>query len=88
MNLQFNNFGACTNTLQFTNPKDQCVNVDDEVEEIPKSVVPASLKGKKKGPSKRGKAFSREEDLLICLAWLNVSKDATADQFVAYKAFF
>jgi hypothetical protein len=88
MNLQFNNFGACTNTLQFTNPKDQCVNVDDEVEEIPKSVVPASLKGKKKGPSKRGKAFSREEDLLICLAWLNVSKDATVDQFVAYKAFF
>jgi hypothetical protein len=33
-------------------------------------------KGKNPGHSKRGKAFSRDEDLLLCSAWLNVSKDA------------
>jgi hypothetical protein len=33
-------------------------------------------KGKNPGHSKRGKAFSRDEDLLLYSAWLNVSKDA------------
>jgi hypothetical protein len=37
---------------------------DDDVEEIPVTEVPAS-KGKK-GTSKRGKTFNREEDILIC----------------------
>jgi hypothetical protein len=32
-------------------------------------------KGKNPGHSKRGKAFNRDEDLLLCSAWLNVSKD-------------
>jgi hypothetical protein len=32
-------------------------------------------KGKNPGHSKRGKAFRRDEDLLLCSAWLNVRKD-------------
>jgi hypothetical protein len=37
---------------------------------------------------KEGRPFLRREDLLICSAWLIVSKDATAGQFMAYKVFF
>lgn len=40
-------------------------------------MVPKFLhrKEKKKGSSKRGKAFHPEEDKVICSTWLNVSKD-------------
>jgi hypothetical protein len=43
-------------------------NNDDDVQEIAESEAAAS-NGKKKGTSKRGKAFSRDEDLPICSAW-------------------
>ena len=66
---QHNNFQEHGSNLQ---PED---SRNEEVEEIPESAVRQG-KGKHGGKSKRGKAFSREEDLLVCSAWLNVSKDA------------
>jgi hypothetical protein len=46
-----------------------------DVHEIRRSQLPP-CKGKKKGSNKRGKAFHREEDLIIYIAWLDVSKHA------------
>jgi hypothetical protein len=48
------NFEGYANMSQHGNPKEQCINIDDELEEILESEFPASSKGKKKGASKRG----------------------------------
>jgi hypothetical protein len=41
-------------------------------------------KGKNPGHSKREKAFSRDKDLLLCSAWLNVSKDVVIGMVAMY----
>jgi hypothetical protein len=58
---------------------------DDDVEEIPVTEVPTS-KGKK-GTSKRGKTFNREEDILICSSWFNESKDVVIGMLLPNNAF-
>jgi hypothetical protein len=51
-----------------------------DVQEIHGSQLPP-CNGKKKGSSNRGKAFHREEDLIICSAWLDVSKHAVIGMY-------
>jgi hypothetical protein len=49
-----------------------------EVEELDVQVQPTPSvqhRGKTKGSAKRTKNFDPLEDLLVCSAWLNVSKD-------------
>ena len=45
------------------------------------SVLPSSMSGKKqtleKGVARRGSAFLKEEDTVLCSAFLHISKDAT-----------
>jgi hypothetical protein len=64
-------------------PGEEVNSRNDDVVEISECEARES-KGKNPGHSKREKTFSRDEDLLLCSAWLNVSKDVVIGMVAMY----
>ena len=58
-------------------------NINEPLSEMPRAKPKKG--GKEKKLSQRGKAFSKEEDRIICSAFLNVSKDPITCMFCSCR---